>query len=250
MSPRRPAAGTPRQPRPPGPPRRQPPPRSRTTHSMESVLTEAVGLLDEAGEPALTFRALAARLGGGVASIYWYVSSKDELLERAADFVLEGVLEATDGFVDGDPVDDLRRTAIALFDAVADRPWLGAYFMRNTGSQPNSLRYYERVGQHVLRLGLDPLETFNAASAVVGYVIGIAADLGQQPPEEVVDGSTTRSDYLARTVAEWRELDRDEWPFLHTIVDVFADHDDSDQFQAGLDLLLAGLRLRAGRAQD
>lgn len=212
---------------------------------MESVLTEAVRLLDEAGESALTFRALAARLGGGVASIYWYVSSKDELLDRAADFVLDQVLDATDEIGSDDPIDDLRGTAIALFEAVADRPWLGAYFMRNTGNQPNSLRYYERIGQHVLRLGLGPLETFHAASAVVGYVIGIAADLGQQPPDEIVDGLTTREEYFARTVAEWNDLDPEEWPFLHAIVDVFENHDDTDQFVAGLDLLLAGLRLQA-----
>ena len=208
-------------------------------------MTEAVALLDEAGDSALTFRALAARLGGGVASIYWYVSSKDELLDRAADFVMDQVLDATDDIESDDPIDDLRSTAIALFESVADRPWLGAYFMRNTDTQPNSLRYYERVGQHVLRLGLDPLATFHAASAVIGYVIGIAADLGQQPPDEIVDGSTSREEYFARTVAEWNELDPDEWPFLHAIVDVFENHDDTDQFVAGLDLLLAGLRLQA-----
>lgn len=209
-------------------------------------MREAVGILDEAGEAALTFRALAARMGGGVASIYWYVSSKDELLERAADHVMDGVLDATEDMIGADPIDDLRSTAVALFDAVAQRPWLGAYFMRNTGAQPNSLRYYERVGQHVLRLGLSPLETFHAASAVVGYVIGIAADLGQQPPDEVLEGRVTRSEYMSRTVAEWEELDPQEWPFLQTILPVFADHDDAEQFVAGLDLLLAGLRLRAG----
>lgn len=209
-------------------------------------MTEAVRLLDEAGESALTFRALAARIGGGVASIYWYVDSKDELLDRAADHVMDQVLADTEEFVGGDPIDDLRSTAIALFEAVADRPWLGAYFMRNTGDQPNSLRYYERIGQQVLRLGLPPMETFHAASAVVGYVVGIAADLGQQPPEEIVAGETSREEFFARTVAEWNDLDPEEWPFLHAIVDVFENHDDAVQFTAGLDLLLAGLRLQAG----
>ena len=208
-------------------------------------MTEAVRLLDEAGDSALTFRALAARMGGGVASIYWYVNSKDELLDRAADHVMDDVLATTETFVDGDPIADLRSTAIALFEAVADRPWLGAYFMRNNVNQPNSLRFYERIGQHVLRLGLGPLETFHAASAVVGYVIGIAADLGQQPPEEFVTGAVSREEFFAQTVAEWNELDPDEWPFLHAILDVFENHDDTDQFTAGLDLLLAGLRLQA-----
>ena len=35
------------------------------------------------------------------------------------------------------------------------------------------------------------------------------------------------------------------YPFVHHIVDEFAGHDDTDQFRAGLDLLLAGLRLQA-----
>src|SRR6478735_2501291 len=87
--------------------------RQRASHSMEAVLTEAVALLDEAGAPALTFRALASRLGGGVASIYWYVASKEELLDRATDFVLGGVLTAIDKMPGtDDPIDDLRVMAV------------------------------------------------------------------------------------------------------------------------------------------
>src|SRR5690349_14747401 len=98
----------------------------RASHSLESVVTEAVALLDEAGEPALTFRALAARLGGGVASIYWYVSNKDELLDKATDHVLAGVLTDTARLgVSDDPIADLRAIAVTLFAAIADRPWLG-----------------------------------------------------------------------------------------------------------------------------
>lgn len=208
-------------------------------------MTKAVAILDEAGDSALTFRALAARLGGGVGSIYWYVSSKGELLDKAADFVMDGVLTDTEGFVSDDPIADLRSTAITLFEAVADRPWLGSYFMRDVAGQPNSMRLYERIGQHVLRLGMPPLESFHAASAVVGFVIGTASDLGQEPPEEVVTGTTTREELFARTVAQWNELDPDEWPFLHTILDVFEGHDDTEQFKAGLDLILVGLRRQA-----
>ncbi|WP_018156750.1 TetR/AcrR family transcriptional regulator [Demetria terragena] len=213
-------------------------------------MTEAVRLLDEAGDSALTFRALAHRLGGGVASIYWYVDSKDELFDRAADFVMDGVLDEIEGLMNPDPIDDLRRTAIVLYDAVVSRPWLGSYFMRNTGSQPNSLRYYERVGQQVLRLKLPPLESFHATSAVIGYVVGVAADLGQQPPEDVTNGTVARDEYFAGAVAAWRDLDPDEWPFLHAIVDVFENHDDALQFRAGLDLLLEGLRRQARDADS
>ena len=175
---------------------------------MDAVLTEAVSLLDQAGEPALTFRALAAKLGGGVASIYWYVQSKDELLDRAADHVMAAVLDDTARFVDDDdPIDALRGIGVTLYDAAVDRPWLGNFFMRNTGFQPNSLRLYERIGGQILRLHLTPRQSFHAASAVVGFVVGLAADMGQEPPEEVVSGALSREQFLSRSGGEWRSLD-------------------------------------------
>lgn len=221
--------------------------RRRASHSMESVLTEAVALLDEAGAPALTFRALAQRLGGGVASIYWYVASKEELLDRATDHVVGAVLadiEALPG--SDDPIDDLRAMAVTLFDAIVHRPWLGAYFMRNTDIQGNALRLYEKLGRQTLRLDLSARQRFHAVSAITGVVIGSAVDLGQEPPEEVLDGTVTHDEFLSRFAQAWRELDSEEFPFVHEIVDEFDGHDDVDQFRSALDLTLAGLRLQAG----
>ncbi|MGW2472615.1 TetR/AcrR family transcriptional regulator [Streptomyces sp. NPDC001665] len=214
---------------------------------MESVLTEAVALLDEAGAPALTFRSLAQRLGGGVASIYWYVASKDELLDRATDHVMGTVLAEIEKLpVGDDPIEDLRAMALTLFDAVVERPWLGAYFMRNTDVQSNSLRVYETLGRQTLRLKLDARQRFHAVSAVVGVVVGSAVDMGQEPPEEILDGAVNREEYLGRFALAWRGLDPEDYPFVHEIVDEFDGHDDVDQFRSALDLTLAGLRLQAG----
>ncbi|WP_439901355.1 TetR/AcrR family transcriptional regulator [Microbacterium azadirachtae] len=221
--------------------------RSRASHSLESVLAGAVEILDESGAQGLTIRALATRLGGGVASVYWYVSGRDELLDLAADSVLAGVLEATADVGGGDPIEDIRSIALTMFDAIVDRPWLGAYALRDTTSQIHSLQLYERIGEHVMRLDLTPRQTFHATSAVVGYVIGTAADLGQEPPAAVVSGEVSREEYLASAAAQWRALDAAEYPFIHHILDEFDGHDDRDQFLGGLDLLLAGLRLQAQR---
>jgi len=219
---------------------------------MDSVITEAVALLDEAGESGLTFRALAERLGGGVASIYWYVSSKDELLDRASDHVVGNVLEQTAHLAhsegsprNSDPINDMREIAISLFDAVADRPWLGAYFMRDTSLQPNALTLFDRLGRQAMRLDLTRRQRFHAVSAVMGFVIGTAADLGQEVPKEVADGSVSREDYVEHFADQWRGLDANTFPYLQHIVEEFASHDDSEQFRAGLDLLLAGIRLQA-----
>ncbi|MCM1972974.1 TetR family transcriptional regulator [Streptomyces sp. NPDC002812] len=218
---------------------------------MESVLAEAVALLDEAGAPALTFRALAQRLGGGVASIYWYVENKDELLDLATDHVIGTILAEVEKLPGTeDPVDDLRAMALTLFDAIVDRPWLGAYFMRNTDVQSNTLRLYELLGRQTLRLNLTARQRFHAVSAITGVVVGSAIDLGQEPPREVLDGEVNRDDYLGRFAQTWRELDPAEFPFVHEIVDEFEGHQDVDQFRAALDLTLAGLRLQSTTRTD
>jgi hypothetical protein len=126
-----------------------------------------------------------------------------------------------------------------------DRPWLGAYFMRNTDLQVNALRLYERIGEQTLRLDLTARQRFHAVSAVVGVVIGNAVDMAQEPPAEVVDGAVDRDEYLHRWAQSWRALDPEEFPFVHDIIDEFDGHDDVDQFRAALELTLAGLRLQA-----
>ena len=176
------------------------------------------------------------------------MSNKDELRDKASDFFVGKVFEQTGRFTgEADPIGNLRGMAITAFDAICERPWLADRFMQGTVKQPNSLRLYERFGQQVLRLGLTPLQSFHAVSAVLGFVVGTAADLGQEPPPEVVDGRVSRQEFFEHAVAQWRALDPAEFPFMHHILEEFAEHEDRDQFAAGLDLLLAGLRLQATR---
>lgn len=221
--------------------------RRRASHSMESVLAEAAALLDEAGPSALTFRALAGRLGGGAASIYWYVANKDELLDRTTDYVIGDVLAAIETLPHAeDPIDELRAMALRLFDAIVERSWLAAYFMRDSDVQGNALRLYEKLGQPTLRLDLTAKQRFHAVSAVVGVVVGSAIDLGRELPEGFLDSGVKRDDFLGHYAGSWRQLDPEEFPFVHEIVDEFDGHDDVEQFRAALELTLTGLRRQAG----
>ena len=222
--------------------------RKRVSHSLENVVDAAIELLDEAGEGALTFRALAARLGGGVGSIYWYVSSKDELLDRATDEVLGRVVGDVEALAtdDADPIATMRAMALVLFDEMVRRPWLATYLVRNTGVQTNSLRFFERLGQQTLRLELTPRQRFHSTSTIISYVVGVAVDLAQPPPQEFVDSGLAPDEFMTMYADRWRDHGADDFPFLHQIADEFQHHDDADVFRSGLDLLLAGLRQQAG----
>lgn len=110
----------------------------------------------------------------------------------------------------------------------------------------HSLRLYELIGEQTMRLDLTPRQRFHATSAIVGFVVGIAADMGHELPDAVASGTMDRAEYLAAATAAWRALDAAEFPFIHHIVEEFAQHTDRAQFQAGFDLLLEGIRLQAG----
>ena len=72
-------------PPPPRFPRRHQAPARRTSLSVEAIVAAAIEALDEGGVAGLSMRKVAERLDTGAASLYAYVSGKDELLELVFD---------------------------------------------------------------------------------------------------------------------------------------------------------------------
>ena len=68
----------------------------RATHSLDQIVDTAIAMLDRDGTSGLTLRGLAAELGGGLGSIYWYVAGKAELLDLACDTLIGRALTADD----------------------------------------------------------------------------------------------------------------------------------------------------------
>lgn len=210
----------------------------RPTLSLDAVLDGAIALLDESGENALTFRALAARLDTGVGSIYHYVASKDELLDRATNEILGRVVDGIE--LPDDPQDALRALSFELYTHMQEHPWTGLYLMRDTGMQPNSMRLFDLFGRQVLRLGLPPQQAFDAVSSLVSFVVGVGAEMRRLPEEMIVEGKP-QEEYLREIADAWLALDAEEFPFIHTVADQFAVHDDVAQFRTGVDMLLTGI---------
>jgi TetR/AcrR family transcriptional regulator, tetracycline repressor protein len=55
----------------------------------ERIVTEALGLLDEAGYAQLTLRRLAARLNVQAAALYWHFRNKQDLIDAMATRMIE-----------------------------------------------------------------------------------------------------------------------------------------------------------------
>ncbi|WP_434599860.1 hypothetical protein [Streptomyces sp. A5-4] len=51
-----------------------------------------------------------------------------------------------------------------------------------------------------------------------------------------------RSTFLSTVAARWTQLNRAEYPFVHQVAAQLPEHDDREQFLAGINLILAGAR--------
>ncbi|MET9889735.1 TetR family transcriptional regulator [Streptomyces sp. NPDC006465] len=213
--------------------------------SRAGIVEAAVELLDGAGEGGLTFRALAERLATGPGAIYWHVANKGELLDAATDAVVAAALAVEPAESPGSPRDEIRVVALGLFDAIEEHPWLAAQLSTHLSRSPwgsVTPRIFESVGRQVPALGVPQDGWFTTTSALVHYILGAA---GQNAANSASAGAlgagVGRTEFLDSVAKAWEALDPDEYPFTRAVADQLRDHDDREQFLAGIDLVLAGV---------
>ena len=91
----------------------------------------------------------------------------------------------------------------------------------------------------LLALGVPERAQFDCASALVNYVLGLAGQYAAGA--RLLARDTDRSAFLATVAARWAQLDPAEYPFVHQVATQLPEHDDREQFLAGIDLILAGI---------
>jgi AcrR family transcriptional regulator len=204
--------------------------------SKERIVAAAIEILDADGESALTFRALAARLATGSGAIYWHVADKGELLAAAANDVIARAM--TDVVSSAEPRDAIRAIALGVFDAIDAHPWVGTQLFREPW-QPAMLQISEGIGGRLLMLGVPEGAQFDCWSALVNYILGVA---GQNAAHaRLLPHETDRTAFLAAVAARWMRLAPAEYPFVNRVAAQLREHDDREQFLAGIDLILAGI---------
>lgn len=216
--------------------------------SQDVVVAAAIDLLDERGERGLTVKLLTERLRTGAGAIYWHVGGKDELVALAADRVVGDALAALpEAPSDAEAEAELRRLALGMYDALEQHPWAAAH-VNGLELPLNSLRLLERIGTLLAHTGLPADRHFAVATTLFNYLTGVTTqDIHHAPP---VAPGVTREALLGRAAERWAALDPQAFPFLTRAAADLRVHDDRDQFVAGLDLLIDGLRSLQGSAGD
>lgn len=238
--------------------------RQRASLSLEQIVATAIATLDRDGAEKLTLRSLAAELGSGVASLYWYASGKEELMGIVADELLGRALAQVDRLAaDGReappefaahpaPAADrqtsaasarglirLRRMVLCLFVQMIEHRWLAGQLVKAGPDQENSLMFWERIGQVLQGMELTVDQQFHASIAVVNYASGMGVEISQTARDRAETDDPAAM--FTAQVEEWESLSEERFPFVRSIIGAFVQFDDASEFIAGLDLLLAGI---------
>jgi AcrR family transcriptional regulator len=219
--------------------------RRNQTLSRQHIIDTAIELLDTGGEGALTVRALTERLATGSGAIYYHVGTRDELLDTATETVVTAALATKPAQAAATPEGEIRVVALALFDAIAAHQWLATrlilQIVRNPIG-PVTVGIFERIGRQVGALGVPQARWFDAASTLVHYILGAISQNAR------IDGDTSgvtpdvdREELFDAASTAWRDLDPDDYPFMHAIAGQMREHDDREQFLTGIALVLDGI---------
>ncbi|MFE9626708.1 TetR/AcrR family transcriptional regulator [Streptomyces sp. NPDC006527] len=211
-----------------------------------------VRLLDAEGLDKFSMRRLAAELNVTAMSVYWYVDTKDDLLELALDAAF-GELELPDPQDEGaDWRDQLRALATAYRGLLVRHHWLSPLAGRYLNIGPNSLAFSRTVQQVIRRTGLPTHRITSAISAVFqfvygygtieGHFFGRVADTGMTADEYFQHAMTAVTE--APTAAEVVEESKDIMAARggDTVTEML----DRD-FTFALDLLVAGIEAMVAR---
>ncbi|WP_330452915.1 MULTISPECIES: TetR/AcrR family transcriptional regulator [unclassified Streptomyces] len=235
----------------------RPPARSRRADQpagldRERITAASVRLLDAEGLAKFSMRRLAAELNVTAMSLYWYVDTKDDLLELALDAVYS---EIDPPPAEASWQDRLRAVAAAYRGLLVRHPWVSPLAGKFLNLGPHSLLVTHTIQDVIRATGLPVEGRSGALSAVFQFVYGFGTVEGQFA-QRSADAGLTQDQYFRQAMSAIQEQpDLDE--FVEDSRDLMAarggvtieEMRDRD-FTFALDLLIAGIDAMRARAQQ
>ncbi|TDC87111.1 TetR family transcriptional regulator [Nonomuraea deserti] len=224
--------------------RPQRPPRDRRL-TRDQIIDAAVTVLDSEGHRGLSMRRIAAGLGVTAGSLYWYVRTKDDLLELALDRVLGEVCAAPD-----EP--DWRRALATLARhnraMLLRHRWALSELTLRPNLGPNALALAERGLRLLARAGFADADLDAAMATVNDHVVGSAiAEIAWR--DTLARMSETGAGWDARAAGFVREI-TERHPLLARRMgatsEIDVERESERRFEFALECLLDGLAARQG----
>ena len=206
----------------------------RNTLSRPRIVDAALALINAEGLDAVTMPRLAERLGVGTMSLYRHIEGKDDLVNAVAERVLSGVEVPA-----GEP-DDWEGRVVGYLRAVRAQalahPALSGILANRGLTVGPVFDQLEQIHSILRAAGFSDIDAVRAFYALLTYVFGFVIwelpRVHQQAPPSYTGAWTNALD----------QLDPNSYPNLHALREPLTTTASPDQFEYGLEHLVASLR--------
>ena len=172
--------------------------------TKESIVREALSLLDEAGMDGLTLRALASRLGVQAPAIYWHVRNKQALLDEMATVIWRRIGDEMAGL----PGDLPWREVMAAYAVTVRGELLGhrdgaKAFSGTTLTDPEVVRRQEPVFANLVRQGFTVATAARGLTLIHYFTVGFCVEEqgAVEPDARFTELTGMLLDTIARMIA-------------------------------------------------
>ncbi|MGW7509124.1 TetR/AcrR family transcriptional regulator [Streptomyces massasporeus] len=154
------------------------------------IIEVTVRLLDAEGLAKFSMRRLAGELNVTAMSVYWYVDTKDDLLELALDAAMGEMALPDPEAADADWRDQMRALAREYRTLLVRHPWVSALVGTFLNIGPNNLAFSRVVQRVMRRTGLSAKRLTSGISAVFQFVYGYGTLEGHLSTRSAAAGMT------------------------------------------------------------
>ncbi|WP_328327351.1 TetR/AcrR family transcriptional regulator [Kribbella sp. NBC_00382] len=223
--------------------RQRPEPRRRAP-GVDQYVAAALAVADTEGLEAVSMRRVAGDLGSGTATLYRYITNRDELIDLMIDAVQgeDPLPEDSRDWRVG-----LAAVAYGLRTTLLRHPWLAGELTGRPSLGPNSLRRSEAALRAAVALTPDITRAAQALGTVRAYVLGSVASEQAALLAEQRSGLTKEQWQHSHGPYITEVLAAGEHPMLARRVHEAEEPDPDVDFTFGLTCILDGLATRFGR---
>ncbi|WP_418957957.1 TetR/AcrR family transcriptional regulator [Streptomyces tritici] len=221
----------------------------------DRIVAASVRMLDEEGLAKLSMRRLATELGVTAMSLYWYVDTKDDIIEYAIDTVY-GEVDLTAVDAAGGWRERIRALALGYRRMLVRHPWMSAVAGQYLNIGPNAIAVGTKIQEAIRETGLPITRQPSAMSAVFQFVYGYGTIEGQFS-RVAQQAGMSQDDYYTDSIKAFREDEQfmDALEGMTDILDERQSHGSVDQiwdrdFDYALDVLIAGIEVMVERSRD
>lgn len=230
-------------------------PRARNVLSRDRIAAVALRIIDAEGTEAVSMRRIATELGTGAASLYAYVSGKDEVLTLAHDEVISGIDPPE---MDGRGWQDMVRSwAWQAYRIYAAHQDIARLSFAEIPIGPKALDIAERLMAGMMAGGvppqlaawlLDRLSLYVGADAFEGWVFG--RKFASTDPADKRSPEERGQTWFAEIATYFSSLPPDRYPAITGNIDAMMTGGGDARFGFGLESMIQGVVVMADKQRS